>query len=52
MNKHLLLLINCFLISLNLNSQTAKQAAVELWANVQTSPPTVTLNWVNIEGTT
>lgn len=52
MNKHLLLLINCFLISLNLNSQTAKQAAVELWANVQTSPPTVTLNWVGMAGTT
>lgn len=52
MNKHLLLLINCFLISLILNSQTAKQAAVELWANVQTSPPTVTLNWVGMAGTT
>ncbi len=27
-------------------SQSAKDCAVELWAKVQTSPPTVTLNWV------
>lgn len=32
-------------------SQSAKDAAVELWANVQAAPPTVTLNWVG-NGTT
>lgn len=33
-------------------SQTSKDAAVELWAKVQTSPPTVTLNWVGNATTT
>lgn len=33
-------------------AQTCQQAAVELWAKVQTSPPTVTLNWVGMPSTT
>jgi len=33
-------------------SQSAKDAAVELWVNVQVSPPTVTLNWVGNATTT
>lgn len=35
-----------------LKAQTAKNAAVELWANVQSGPPTVTLNWVAVPTTT
>ncbi|MGE0567250.1 MAG: PKD domain-containing protein [Bacteroidia bacterium] len=35
-----------------LNAQTSRNAAVELWAQVQTSPPTVTLNWLPMAGAT
>lgn len=45
--KRILSLLFCVLTT-NFFSQTCQQAAVELWANVQTSPPTVTLNWVNM----
>lgn len=33
-------------------AQSTKNAAVELWANIQTAPPTVTLNWVAVSTTT
>jgi hypothetical protein len=52
MNKQLLVLFNCLIFFVNISAQTAKQAAVELWADVQTSPPTVTLNWVGMAGAT
>ncbi|MFN8231647.1 MAG: T9SS type A sorting domain-containing protein [Bacteroidia bacterium] len=52
MNKQLLVLFNCLIFFVTTTAQTAKQAAVELWADVQTSPPTVTLNWVGMAGAT
>lgn len=52
MYKQLLVLFNCLIFFVNISAQTAKQAAVELWADVQTSPPTVTLNWVGMAGAT
>lgn len=45
MKKFLSLFSSVFLASF-INAQTVQQSAVELWANVQASPPTVTLNWV------
>lgn len=51
MKKFILL----FLVTLTTSfsfSQSAKDAAVEIWANVQVSPPTVTLNWVGNATTT
>ncbi|MBA2613251.1 MAG: T9SS type A sorting domain-containing protein [Bacteroidetes bacterium] len=53
MNKNLLLAI-CFLFFLVIHAQTPtpKDCSVELWANVQVSPPTVTLNWLPNVGTT
>jgi PKD repeat protein len=40
------LLFSSLFITQFFNAQTPQQAAVELWANVQVSPPTVTINWV------
>jgi PKD repeat protein len=48
---HLFLAIIITLTNQSLYSQSSKDAAVELWVQVQTSPPTVTLNWVG-NGTT
>lgn len=44
--KKLLPLFLCLFATTLIKAQTPQQAAVELWANVQVSPPTVTLNWV------
>ncbi len=53
MKKHLLLAFSLLSI-LNINAQTPspKDCSVELWANVQVSPPTITINWVPNVGTT
>jgi PKD repeat protein len=47
MNKNLFAAFS-FLVFLGLRAQspTPKDCSVELWANIQTSPPTVTLNWL------
>lgn len=50
--KKIYALIFASIFSCHLFSQTSQQAAVELWANVQSSPPTVTLNWVGMAGST
>lgn len=42
-----LLLFFCF----NFSAQTPKDCSVELWANVQNNPPSITLNWL-ANGTT
>jgi hypothetical protein len=44
--KKFLLFFSGLLTAGFINAQTPQEAAVELWANVQVSPPTVTLNWV------
>ncbi len=44
--KKILSLFSGLLVASFINAQTVQQSAVELWANVQASPPTVTLNWV------
>ncbi|MDP1803450.1 MAG: T9SS type A sorting domain-containing protein [Bacteroidota bacterium] len=54
MNKNLLVAI-FFLFFIAVKAQpnpTPKDCSVELWANVQVSPPTVTLNWLPNVGTT
>jgi PKD repeat protein len=45
MKKFLPLILSLFLAD-SFCAQVPQDMAVELWANVQTSPPTVTLNWV------
>jgi len=53
MKKHLLVAFSLLSI-LNINAQTPspKDCSVELWANVQVSPPQITINWVPNVGTT
>lgn len=46
--KKFTFLFSLLLISYTSFSQSSKDAAVEIWANVQSSPPTVTLNWVGV----
>lgn len=50
--KKIYALVVASIFSCHLFSQTSQQAAVELWATVQASPPTVTLNWVGMAGST
>jgi len=50
--KKLIYLFIFSLITIFSFSQTSKEAAVELWAKVQVSPPTVTLNWVGMASST
>lgn len=50
--KKIYALVFASFITCNLLAQTAQQAAVELWAKVQAAPPTVTLNWVGMAGST
>lgn len=52
MRQSLLFIIAAVFFHLISGAQTAKNAAVELWANVQSAPPTVTLNWVAVPTTT
>ncbi|MFN7911699.1 MAG: T9SS type A sorting domain-containing protein [Bacteroidota bacterium] len=48
----IIVLIVVIQIHFTSSAQTTQQAAVELWATVQSSPPTVTLNWVGMPGAT
>ncbi len=52
MKKHLLTAFS-LLSFFNINAQTPspKDCSVELWANVQVSPPQITINWVPNVGT-
>lgn len=43
--KNYRLLIMAF-FCLKLNAQTPKDCSVELWATIQSNPPTITLNWL------
>lgn len=53
MNKKLLVAISSlFFLGINAQTPTPKDCSVELWANVQVSPPTVTLNWLPNVGST
>lgn len=45
MKKFILLFSTLFLVNSS-SAQTSKDAAVELWAKVQTAAPSVTLNWI------
>jgi hypothetical protein len=47
MNMKKLLPLLPLLFSFFLHAQTPKDCSVEMWAQVQASPPTVTLNWVS-----
>ncbi len=53
MGKIYLSIISCLFVSVTVVAQTPtpKDCSVELWATVQVSPPTVTLNWVPNVGT-
>ncbi len=53
MGKIYLSIISCLFVSVAVVAQTPtpKDCSVELWATVQVSPPTVTLNWVPNVGT-
>lgn len=45
--KKLYILTSLFFIIFTSQSQTPKDCAVEVWTNVQTNPPTITLNWLS-----
>ncbi len=46
MKQQILQVVFC-LAFLGLRSQTPKDCAVEVWANVQSNPPAVTLSWIS-----
>ncbi len=45
--KKLILLFSSVFLASNISAQSSQDAAVELWAKVQTAAPSVTLNWVS-----
>lgn len=45
--KKIYILTSLFFLIFTSQSQTPKDCAVEVWANVQANPPSITLNWLS-----